>query len=82
MNRRSIGWALTFLGLVVFAIPWFLWGSDQVVAGLPLWLWWHIGWMALSAVVFQRFARQAWGLWITEESEAAAGLDTHGGQRR
>ncbi len=52
--------------LVVFAIPWFLWGNDQVIGGLPLWLWWHICWMGLAAAVFALFTKRAWGLGITE----------------
>lgn len=57
---RAVGWGVTFLVLIVFAIPWFLWGSATVVAGLPIWLWWHIGWMGLSALVFYAFTRSAW----------------------
>jgi hypothetical protein len=82
MDARSIGWALTFGLLVSLSIPWFLWGSSRLVAGLPLWLWWHIGWMALSALVFRTFARRAWGLWVPEGSAGATGVDEHGGQGR
>jgi hypothetical protein len=34
--------------LVALAVPWFLWGSGRVVAGLPVWVWWHIGLMGLA----------------------------------
>ncbi|WP_425494320.1 DUF3311 domain-containing protein [Natronoglomus mannanivorans] len=50
--------------LVALAIPWFLWGNDTVVAGLPIWLWWHVGWMGLAAVGFWVFATRAWGVGI------------------
>jgi hypothetical protein len=41
-------------------VPWFLWGDGRVVAGLPLWLWWHVGWMCLASGVFYLFTRSAW----------------------
>ncbi|MFC7136538.1 DUF3311 domain-containing protein [Halobaculum litoreum] len=56
-NRSDLLWILAFAALVAFAIPWFLWGDATVVAGLPLWLWWHVGWMALASVAFYAFAR-------------------------
>lgn len=68
MNRRSVAWGLAFAALVALAIPWFLWGVDTVVAGLPVWVWWHVGWLALTALVFHRFASTAWGLWAGGES--------------
>jgi len=57
---RKAAWSLVFLVLIVFAVPWFLWGSATVVAGLPVWLWWHVGWMAFASVVFYAFSRSAW----------------------
>jgi len=68
---ERIGWGIAFLLLAALGIPWFLWGSDRVVAGLPVWIWWHVGWMVLTAAVFWLFARRSWGLWI--ESDAAVG---------
>jgi hypothetical protein len=65
------GWAVLMILLVGFAIPWFLWGDSRIAFGLPLWLWWHIGWMIVAAVVFRLFARRAWGLWIVEEGETS-----------
>lgn len=58
-------WLGVFLLLIALAIPWFLWGQDDVIAGLPVWLWWHIGWMLVAGVVFWRFADRWWGLGIT-----------------
>ena len=57
------------ISLVGLAIPWFLWGDSRTAFGLPLWLWWHIGWMIVAAAVFRLFARRAWGLWIVEGGE-------------
>lgn len=57
---ETVLWALAFVALVTFAVPWFLWGNATVIAGLPVWLWWHIGWMGLAAVVFYAFSRRAW----------------------
>lgn len=59
-------WGLVALVLMALAVPWFLWRSDVVAYGLPVWLWWHIGWMVLAAVVFQLFTRRAWGIGIEE----------------
>jgi len=58
---RNAAWLGVFLGLVVFAVPWFLWGDSTVVAGLPIWLWYHVGWLGLTALVFYVFSRRGWG---------------------
>lgn len=78
MARRieTYGWAFATVALIALAVPWFLWGDSRVAFGLPLWLWWHIGWMGLASVVFYVFARRAWGLGIEAEpspSEGGAG---------
>lgn len=57
---RQISWAAVFVVLAALAVPWFRWGNDTIVAGLPVLLWWHIGWMALVSVVFAVFARRDW----------------------
>jgi hypothetical protein len=53
-------WIVAFAILITFSVPWFLWGSSTVVAGLPVWLWWHVGWMGVASVVFALFARTGW----------------------
>jgi hypothetical protein len=58
-------WVGAMVTLAVLAVPWFLWGEATVVAGLPVWLWWHVGWMATAAVVFWAFGRRAWGIGVT-----------------
>jgi len=63
---RIVGWTVIALVLMALAVPWFLWGNTQTVVGLPVWLWWHIGWMALASVVFAVFTRTDWGLGIEE----------------
>jgi hypothetical protein len=62
MNRRRSDyvWVLVFAVLVAFAVPWFLWGVSTTVAGLPVWLWWHVGWMVLASLLFYQFTRGAW----------------------
>ena len=73
-------WPVVLVALAAFAVPWFLWRDATVVAGLPLWLWWHVGWMALAAGVFWLFARRAWGLGIeTPPEDVASG--PAGGER-
>jgi hypothetical protein len=66
MRRRTeaLLWTGVALTLATFAIPWFLWGSSVVVAGLPVWVWWHIGWLGLTSLVFYVFTQRAWGLGI------------------
>jgi len=70
---RELLWGVVALVLVAGAVPWFLWGDATVAYGLPVWLWWHVGWMALSALVFAAFARRAWGIGIETATEPAAG---------
>jgi hypothetical protein len=65
---EAVGWSIVTLVLVTLAVPWFAWGSEAVVAGLPVWVWWHVGWLCLTSVVFWVFTRQAWGLGIEEVS--------------
>ena len=59
-KRTDYLWIPVFAILVALAIPWFLWNDATLVAGLPVWLWWHVGWMGLTAVAFALFARGAW----------------------
>jgi dolichol kinase len=65
-NTDKILWGVVALVLIGLAIPWFLWRDANVAFGLPVWLWWHVGWMALAAVVFGLFANRAWGIGIEE----------------
>ena len=60
-------WIGAFAVLLAFGIPWFLWGSAATWAGLPVWLWWHVGWMALATVVFAGFTRGAWDRGMNRE---------------
>lgn len=63
---RTAGWTVVALVLMALAVPWFLWRSDTVAAGLPVWLWWHVGWMVLASLVFAVFARTDWGIGVEE----------------
>jgi len=70
--RRDIVWIPTFALLVAFAVPWPLWGVDRVVAGLPVWIWWHVAWLGLCAALFARVARSgAWerGMGLRPEAD-------------
>ncbi len=73
VDRQTLGWAAVFATVVVLSVPWFLWGNAAVAFGLPVWLWWHIGWMVLTAVVFAVFASRAWGVGIESETDPAGG---------
>lgn len=57
-------WVAALVVVVALAVPWFLWRSSAVVFGLPVWLWWHVGWMGVAAVVFHAFGRRAWGVGV------------------
>ena len=63
---EKVLWALAVLVLVALAVPWFMWGSSSVAAGLPVWIWWHVGWMVLASLVSWAFTRRAWGLGVEE----------------
>ncbi|QZA88299.1 DUF3311 domain-containing protein [Salinarchaeum sp. IM2453] len=64
VNRMLVVWSIVGAILVGLAIPWFLWGVDQVVAGLPVWIWWHIVWMIVAAILFRIFVKRAWGIGV------------------
>ena len=70
-RHRIAVWALIGLVLIVLAVPWFWWRSETVVAGFPIWIWWHVGWLGLASVVFYIFTQRAWGL----------GIERGGGER-
>ncbi|QSG09525.1 DUF3311 domain-containing protein [Halapricum desulfuricans] len=57
-------WGVVAFTLIALAVPWFMWRSGTVVAGLPIWIWWHVGWLALASVVFYVFTQRAWGLGV------------------
>lgn len=65
---ESLLWATTFAVLSVLAVPWFLWGVDLTWYGIPIWLWWHVGWLVLTTVVFYAFTKTAWGIWTGVEA--------------
>lgn len=73
-NWRKFGWAVTIFLLMALAIPWFLWRNATVAYGLPVWLWWHVGWMVVVALVFRAFARRAWGLGVTDDAVTGDGV--------
>ena len=85
-RRELVGWIAVAFVLVALTIPWFLWGETTVVYGLPVWLWWHIGWMILASLVFWLFTNRAWGIGIetgphSSDSSAGTSVDA-GGETR
>ena len=73
-SRRDLVWIPTFAVLVAVAVPWPLWGVDRVVAGLPVWIGWHIAWLGLCTVLFSRFVRSgAWERGMGVVSDANGG---------
>ena len=65
-TTERVGWVFVFFVLVALSIPWFLWGDARLYLGVPAWIWWHVGWMVVTAGAFWIFVRRSWGLWITE----------------
>ena len=63
-SRAALGWGVVFAVLVALSIPWFLWRNATTVAGLPVWLWWHVVWMGVTAAAFALFARRDWGTFV------------------
>lgn len=63
-RTESVVWSVVFVTLMALAIPWFLWDRSTVVAGFPVWLWWHVGWMVLASIVFYVFTQRGWGVWM------------------
>jgi hypothetical protein len=70
VTRETFLWTAAFAVVIAFAVPWFLWRSDAVIGGLPVWLWWHVGWMGVTALVFRAFAKHAWGLGVRRGERA------------
>lgn len=64
VSKKAFLWIGVGFVLAALAVPWFMWETSRVVAGLPAWVWWHVGWLALTAVVFAVFARTAWGVGV------------------
>ncbi|MFP4590809.1 MAG: DUF3311 domain-containing protein [Halobacteriales archaeon] len=62
---ERIAWLLVAAVLVTFAVPWFWWGSDRLVLGVPAWVVYHVVWLVLASLAFGVFANRAWGLFIT-----------------
>ena len=67
-KRTDLLWVLAFAVVVALAVPWFLWRDATTVAGLPLWLWWHVGWMALASATFYLFTRSGWERGVDAEA--------------
>jgi hypothetical protein len=69
ISTGTIAWSIVAVALVALAVPWFLWGSSRVIAGLPVWIWWHVGWLVLTSLVFAVFAHTAWGVGVEPRGE-------------
>ena len=64
-TTRDYLWIAALATVVALSVPWFLWRSATVVAGLPVWLWWHVGWMLVASATFYLFTRNAWDRGVT-----------------
>ena len=74
-----LGWSGVTVVLVALAVPWFLWRNAVVFAGLPVWIWWHVGWMVLASVVFYVFTQRAWGVGILPREGGDVSADDESG---
>jgi hypothetical protein len=66
-SKAKLLWSVVAVVLLALAVPWFLWRSDAVAFGLPVWIWWHIAWLCLASVAFAAFARYGWGAFVERE---------------
>ena len=57
---HRVRWLLIGAVLAVAAVPWWLWQTPLRWGPLPVYVWYHIGWMGLVTLVFIRFARRWW----------------------
>jgi hypothetical protein len=71
-GTKTLVWSVVACVLLSLSIPWFLWNNATVIAGLPVWLWWHVGWMVLTAGVLALFARTAWGVGVETDAPEVA----------
>ena len=68
-SLERVGWVVGAALFCLLGVPWFLWGDDTIVAGLPLWVWWHVGWLILASALFWLFAQRHWGVGIEPETD-------------
>ena len=66
------GWWIGAALLCLLGVPWFLWGDSTIVLGLPLWIWWHVGWLLFTSLLFWIFTQRYWGIGVEPGGSAAA----------
>ena len=74
-SRPAVVWGIVFALLVALAIPWFMWRDAATVAGLPVWLWWHVGWLCLTTGAFALFAHHGWGTFVEAGRETSGAAE-------
>lgn len=66
-TRAKVLWVAIFLVTMVMGVPWFLWRSSRLFMGIPVWVWYHIGWLLFLVFLFWLFVRTYWtrakGIW-------------------
>jgi Protein of unknown function (DUF3311). len=60
LRLRRVLWLLIGGVLIAAAVPWWLWGAPLRWGPLPVYVWYHIGWMGIVTLVFAHFARRWW----------------------
>jgi len=58
--KKGIFWAIALFIIMVMGVPWFLWGSSFLFLGIPVWVWYHVGWLFLVTIIFWIFVRTFW----------------------
>ena len=66
INRRDLfkknTWLVSWVILVILSQDFVNWGRvPRLYLGLPGWLWWDVGLVLLTALVFGFLSRFAWG---------------------
>ncbi|RLE14708.1 hypothetical protein DRJ04_01850 [Candidatus Aerophobetes bacterium] len=59
--KIKILWIVVFFITMVMGIPWFFWGSSSCFIGIPVWVWYHIGWLLFLIFLFWLFVKTYWG---------------------
>ena len=58
--KKKVVWVVVFFITTVMGVPWFLWGSSLLFIGIPLWVWYHVGWLLFAVFLFWLFVKTYW----------------------
>jgi hypothetical protein len=59
-SKIKMFWIVIFFITMVMGVPWFFWGSARLFMGIPLWVWYHTGWLLFLIFLFWLFVKTYW----------------------